>query len=171
MSKRKQQAGFSLIEITIVLIVVALLMAGVMKGFAMVESAKIHTARAQIEQLQAGWVGFQARFRRLPGDTSKNGQLDEGEKPWQDLANAGYVAENQAAGMLHPWGEDYTLTFETLNGVAGHFLCLPSVDGLVGMELDAQLDDGLANDGSLQAKDAQNEVYVKGASITLCKQL
>jgi hypothetical protein len=39
------------------------------------------------------------------------------------------------------------------------------------MELDAQLDDGVANAGSLQAKDAEDADYVKGTSITLCKQL
>lgn len=64
----RKQAGFSLIEIAIVLVVIGLLLGGVLKGQELVTSARVRNLIAQQDGLRAAYFGFLDRYRALPGD-------------------------------------------------------------------------------------------------------
>lgn len=65
---RKAQAGFTLVEIAIVLLVVGLLLGGVMKGQALIDSAKVKNLAQDLRTVPAMIHAYQDRFRALPGD-------------------------------------------------------------------------------------------------------
>lgn len=70
-SARRAEAGFTLIEIAIVVVIVGLLLGGILKGQEMIRNARAHNIADQTHAIKAALLGFQDRFRALPGDYSK----------------------------------------------------------------------------------------------------
>ena len=62
------QAGFTLVEIAIVLVIIGLLLGGVLRGQELVFSAHVRQLISQQEGIKAAFFGFQDRFRSFPGD-------------------------------------------------------------------------------------------------------
>src|SRR6187399_560451 len=65
---RKQQAGFTLIEIAIVLVIIGLLLGGVLKGQELITGARVRNLASQQDGVKAAYFGFLDRYRALPGD-------------------------------------------------------------------------------------------------------
>ena len=65
---RKQQQGFTLIEIAIVLVIIGLLLGGVLKGQELIQNARVRNVIAQQDGIKAAFFGFQDRYRGIPGD-------------------------------------------------------------------------------------------------------
>ncbi|MBF0453832.1 MAG: prepilin-type N-terminal cleavage/methylation domain-containing protein [Magnetococcales bacterium] len=68
--KTGSQAGFTLIEIAIVVVIIGLLLGGVLKGQEMIKSARTHNVVDQGNAIKAAVLGFSDRYRALPGDYS-----------------------------------------------------------------------------------------------------
>jgi len=70
------QRGFTLIEISIVLVIIGFLLGGVLKGQELITSARVRNLIAQQDGIKAAFLGFQDRFRSYPGDyASASGTL------------------------------------------------------------------------------------------------
>lgn len=63
-----KQKGFSLIELAIVLVIAGLLMAGVLRGQEWIANAKVKSLAADFRNIPTYFMGYQDRFRALPGD-------------------------------------------------------------------------------------------------------
>ena len=118
---RKPQAGFTLIEIAIVLVIIGLLLGGVLKGQELITSARVRNLIAQQDGIKAAYFGFLDRFRALPGDYATasaaanirgvtfggngDGQiLDAGGNSeqviaWNHLASAGFLNGSFSSSM------------------------------------------------------------------------
>jgi prepilin-type N-terminal cleavage/methylation domain-containing protein len=114
---RKQNQGFTLIEIAIVLVIIGLLLGGVLKGQELITSARVRNLISQQDGVKAAFFGFQDRFRALPGDYTAattningaggngngNGQIEtagavvnasksqEDILAWDHLSHAGFI--------------------------------------------------------------------------------
>lgn len=126
---KKQQTGFTLIELAIVLVIIGLLLGGVLKGQELINSAKVKNMATDFRNIPVYIYGYQDKYRALPGDdksaqthigittavngsgtTGGNGQLDgrwntttvtdETHTFWQHVRLAG----------LAPGATDNTLT-------------------------------------------------------------
>ena len=64
----RHQAGFTLIEIAIVVIVIGLLLGGVLAGQQLVRSAQLRKLITDHDGFQTAILGFNYRFDRMPGD-------------------------------------------------------------------------------------------------------
>ena len=122
-SIKRQQSGFTLVEIAIVLVIIGLLLGGILKGQELINSAKAKSYAQDFRTIQAALYGFQDRFKGIPGDlagaatkislsttattpalTLGNGQIDgvwdsvlqtdESCLVWQHLRLAGFMAGN-----------------------------------------------------------------------------
>lgn len=65
---RQSEAGFTLIELSIVLIIIGLLIGGVLQGQEMINNTRIKTTVSQTDSIQAGVQTFEDKFGNLPGD-------------------------------------------------------------------------------------------------------
>ena len=71
MNAIRKQAGFTLVEIAIVLVIIGLLLGGILKGQEMITQAKIKNVIADMSGVSAAMYGYQDRYRALPGDDIK----------------------------------------------------------------------------------------------------
>jgi prepilin-type N-terminal cleavage/methylation domain-containing protein len=67
----KNQSGFTLVEIAIVLVIIGLLLGGVLKGQELINSAKVKNFAQDFRQVPLFIYGYQDKFRALPGDDIK----------------------------------------------------------------------------------------------------
>jgi prepilin-type N-terminal cleavage/methylation domain-containing protein len=131
---KREQKGFTLVEIAIVLVIIGLLLGGILKGQEMITQAKIKNVVADFSGISAAYYGYQDRYRAIPGDDPQaasrwttptaavagdgNGRLsgkynsstdtEESRKWWDHLRRAGFVA-----------GSGYTQPFNAVAGQIG----------------------------------------------------
>lgn len=111
-NKSYKHAGFSLTEMSIVIVILALIIASVFQGSVMLRAAKIRAVAADVDQYRLAINSFYAKYDALPGDSPEaerwwtaaltengdnNGRIEfyndsniyEGYRAWQHL----YLAE------------------------------------------------------------------------------
>lgn len=66
----KNQKGFTLVEIAIVLVIIGLLLGGVLKGQELIQQSKIKRVVNDFNSITAAIYTYQDRYRFLPGDDS-----------------------------------------------------------------------------------------------------
>ena len=72
-----KQAGFTLIELAIVLVIIGLLLGGVLRGQELINSAKVKNMARDFQNVQVYIYGYQDKYKALPGD-DKNAQTHVG---------------------------------------------------------------------------------------------
>ena len=138
----KQQQGFTLVEIAIVLVIIGLLLGGVLKGQEIITNAKVKNLENSVDGLAAAIYSYQDRYRAYPGDddratrfpglaAAQNGNgdgiiagafdkvvpADETSKLWLHLRNSGLVSGEVAPGALN--NAAYTNPRNAFGGVTG----------------------------------------------------
>ena len=63
-----KQAGFTLIELAIVLVIIGLLLGGVLRGQELINSAKVKNMANDFRSIPVYVYGYQDKFKALPGD-------------------------------------------------------------------------------------------------------
>lgn len=64
----RSEAGFTLVELAIVMIIIGLLIAGVLKGQALIQNAQVTATVAQTKAIEAATTTFRDTYNALPGD-------------------------------------------------------------------------------------------------------
>src|SRR5450830_1688572 len=65
---KRNQSGFTLIEIAIVLVIIGLLLGGVLKGQELINSAKVKNLANDFRNIPVYIYGYQDKYKALPGD-------------------------------------------------------------------------------------------------------
>lgn len=115
--------GFSLVELSIVLVILGLLTGGILAGQSLIRAAELRSVGTDLTRYSTGVYAFRDRYFALPGDITNaasiwsgtangdgNGTIDqysEGFRFWQHLALAGLIEGS------------YTGTAVTNNAVLG----------------------------------------------------
>ena len=104
--------GFTLIELTIVVVIVGLMTQMLLMGQSAIHNARVHDIITQQDGVRAAFMGFADRYRALPGDYAAastslacvpacgngndNGRIDSAEATlaWTHLSAAGYISGN-----------------------------------------------------------------------------
>ena len=92
----RQQSGFTLVEIAIVLVIIGLLLGGVLKGQELVNSAKVKNHVSDLKAVPLFVYGYQDKYKALPGDDA-NAQLHLGStalKPSSGTLGNGTIEGN-----------------------------------------------------------------------------
>ena len=74
----RMRRGFTLVELSIVLVIIGLLIGGILVAQSMISTSKITAQVAQIQQFDAGVMSFKAKYNYLPGDAPAFGGDGDG---------------------------------------------------------------------------------------------
>jgi prepilin-type N-terminal cleavage/methylation domain-containing protein len=113
----KKKKGFTLVELSIVLVIIGLLIGGILVGQSLIESAKIKAVIKQISQYDIAMSTFITKYNQLPGDATIFGVYYP-STPWRFNNNrlsdgAGYEAGrawrhlSQGVGIKNVHGTNY----------------------------------------------------------------
>ncbi|MGD8844654.1 MAG: prepilin-type N-terminal cleavage/methylation domain-containing protein [Desulfobacteraceae bacterium] len=170
---RKDQAGFTLVEIAIVMVIIGLLVGGVLKGQAMIQNAKVKRVVKQGDEIRAAIMTFYDKYSVYPGDENlaavpPNGADREGDGSGQISASERFEVFNDLglASLIsgsyngtsdlpkHAFGDDVDVMWvnpPSGTSPAAHYLRYFNLPGEVCLEIDTKYDDGVYNTGSITA--------------------
>lgn len=69
---KRNQSGFTLVEIAIVLVIIGLLLGGVLKGQELIDSSRAKSIYNDLRGVQTATNAYSDRYRALPGDDNHN---------------------------------------------------------------------------------------------------
>src|SRR5476649_123700 len=87
LGKTSSRAGFTLIELSIVLVIIGLIVGGVLTSRDLIAAAQIRAQISQIEKYQTAVNTFRGKYGYLPGDIPNNA-----------ATACGFAARGQYAG-------------------------------------------------------------------------
>jgi prepilin-type N-terminal cleavage/methylation domain-containing protein len=176
MKKHSRSAGFTLVEIAIVLVIIGLLLGGIMKGQSMIKSAKIKSVKATFTNTATAVYAYQDLTKYLPGDDPNalenissvaesvgNGEIDNGdqwasqteatetESPnvWGQLASQDLVNRAQRTQNIFKSGTVVGIGTGILD-MDAEVVCLDKIPNDVARLIDLTLDNGNATSGDLR---------------------
>ncbi|MDO8946896.1 MAG: prepilin-type N-terminal cleavage/methylation domain-containing protein [Desulfocapsaceae bacterium] len=100
MKQLRNQKGFTLVEIAIVLVIIGLLLGGVLKGQELIENSKVKNAVNDLNGITAAYYGYVDRFKRIPGDDGPIATLTARGGTWTTLVGDGAGDNNGTLGPL-----------------------------------------------------------------------
>jgi prepilin-type N-terminal cleavage/methylation domain-containing protein len=173
----KDQKGFTLVEIAIVLVIIGLLIGGVLRGQTMIQNARIKRLVNDMQGMQAAVLSFQDRFQMLPGDENsttiptatdpvngnRNGIITAAEQAISDLRQAQLLSGDGAVLPSNPYGGTLDINNTAVSGSpnTANKIIATSVPADVAQEIDTKYDDGLFNQGTIRG----SAVYTTGTTI------
>ncbi|MEN8215955.1 MAG: type II secretion system protein [Pseudomonadota bacterium] len=174
----KKQAGFTLVEIAIVMVIIGLLLGAVLKGQEMITNARAKNIENEFNGIVAAIYSYQDRYRALPGDDGKadrfsniadctnlcgngDGTIDgvfdsttanvESRLLWLHLRNAGLVTgatDDQAQPSNTLTGIIGVSTGAA--GISGTFVAFTKIPQNIALIIEARLDDGKSASGRIR---------------------
>ena len=162
----KGQAGFSLLELTIVLVIIGFIVGAVMEGQQMLYNARMQKIVSDLESYGEAVVLYYDRYGMYPGDEddggfpsgdtldgNHNGLIDAAEatNAWEDLADGmGLVRRNSPVR-----GGTYTFGFRTFFGTGNqNYIAVGNILNQMAESIDSRHDDGVYNTGNIHSSAA-----------------
>jgi prepilin-type N-terminal cleavage/methylation domain-containing protein len=159
---RRRQAGFTLTELSLVLLVIALLFGVVLKAQAMIQNAQVGRDIKTLQSFQAAYYLYRDRHGALPGEDpdkpgrfktvlSSDAALEEGF--FYDLKQSGLIYSAQplpsiGAAYKATWGGSSGANYGLIAGQ--NQVCITQIDTALAGSIEARLDGSGYNDGTIE---------------------
>ena len=99
MARTQKSAGFTLIEISIVLVIIGLITGGVLVGRDLIKAAQIRAMISQLEKYDASVNTFQSKYNGLPGDI-----IPQRAAPLGFVTRTGAEGDGDGNGIIYALG-------------------------------------------------------------------
>jgi prepilin-type N-terminal cleavage/methylation domain-containing protein len=99
----KKSKGFTLVELSIALVVVGLVIGGILVAQSLISSAKVNAQVSQFQQIDAMVANFKTRYKYLPGDAPMF--FKAGEHPNGYSNGNGWINDHALNAYGHFWCE------------------------------------------------------------------
>lgn len=159
---KQYQLGFTLVELSIVLVVIGLLFGGVLKAQAMIENAQIRADIKKLKEFKMISLLYKDKLSRLPGEDASHPGRFKTVFSSDTAPIDGYFYDVYQAGLsknmnpLPSIGNAFKATWGGSSGtnyglIAGeNQLCITDIDVDLAQSIERQLDEGSRNSGEVE---------------------
>lgn len=177
-----KEKGFTLVELSMVLLIISLLVGGVFKAKSMIENAKVNRLINDMQGFQISYYGYFERLGDYPGNGAAFDQFIDYDAVgvndgtfFQDLFNQGFIKNPEPKSELVDSGI-YFATYLPSSGSVGlttgtilgkNQVCVTLLSKDHSREFDISLDDGVWNTGTIRT----DSDFDSAATHTLCLQI
>lgn len=180
---RKNNRGFTLVELSFVLVIIGFIIGGVLTGRQIMTNAEITNSANALQSFQAQFQTYVQNYGAVPGDDinaktrfpsagltdvgdgsgTLGGTFDsttasaESRLAWAELRAASLVKSQggttaSTVQPANPFNGIYGFQNGAFNGaLVGNVVCMNSVPPEAAQAIDARLDDGSSNSGTIRA--------------------
>ena len=179
----KNQKGFTLVELAIVLVIIGLITGAVLKGQSLIENAKLKRSYNAQREVVAGVYTYFDRYGLYPGDDNTalgrwtgvtNGDksgiidgvtftcaaaaVDESCQVWRHLRNAEIISGDTASAVNinHPYGSSIGVGSVAIQGLTTLWIGMNAMPFDACQILDQQYDDGVFDSGIIRGSGDYN---------------
>jgi len=156
------QTGFTLVELSIVLVIIGLVLGGVIKAQAMIENAQIRADIKKLKEFKVISLLYKDKLSRLPGEDSNHPGRLKTVLSSETSPIDGYFYDIYQAGLskgLHPvpsigsafkatWGGSSGANYGLIAGA--NQLCITDIDVNLATSVESQLDEGSRTQGDIE---------------------
>ena len=149
----RSQAGFTLVELAIGLVIIGLLIGAILGGAQMIKNAKIKRQINDLRGLYGAVYTYFDRFLQLPGDADADGYFNSDSLVWVDIEaeELAYESKRSPFGAKYYFGADTAATPTSYRN--GNYVKV-SIPPDVAESVDKQIDDGVDSTGYITSPSA-----------------
>jgi len=125
-----KQKGFTLIELSIVLVIIGLIVGGVLVGQDLIKAAEIRATIGQVEKYNSAVNTFRAKYNGIPGDLA---QITAGSFGLLQLTNAAAVGQGDGNGLIEGGGAGGVIPLGETLAFWRHMSDASLIDGQLGV--------------------------------------
>lgn len=177
-----KEKGFTLVELSMVLLIISLLLGGAFKAVSMVENAKVNRLINDLESFQTAYYAYYDRMGDFPGNGSANDRYIDYDAVgvndgtfFQDLYDQGFIKTPLPSPALVDTGiyfVNFLPSTGSLGVSTGTFLgknqaCVTLLNKAHARQFDISLDDGVWNTGSIRS----DSDFDSAETHTMCLQI
>lgn len=178
----KNQKGFTLVEIAIVLVIIGLLLGGVLKGQELITNSKIKSVASDFDGIATAYYAYRDRTGEIPGDSDGDGIVDKLEEAggfWSLLRSQGFIkgVSSSVSGPVHALDGNFVVLGGAKTGamfIKNH-ICADKIDPIVAKGMDIKLDDGDPKTGIVRAGTVKTialaTAYTGSSAVFVCREL
>jgi len=102
--------GFTLVELSIVLVIIGLLIGGILVAQSMIQTSKLEMTIRQLSQYDAAFANFITKYNQIPGDSNKFNPAGNNNNDNTDGSEEGYAWAHlsQGVSLMKSDGTAYT---------------------------------------------------------------
>ena len=110
-----RNSAFTLVELSIVLVIIALVIGGIVLGRDLIQGSAIRATISQLNQFNAAMNTFRLKYDAMPGDmgSAKAAQFAFSTRPTSSPYGCGYGNEN---GIINSWNITWATSCNTSSG-------------------------------------------------------
>jgi len=154
----KNEKGFTLIEVAIVMVIIGILMGAILRGQELIKSAKEKNFHAKIRFLASAQFTYLDRMGEYAGDTTSppDGIIDDNTTAWTELTNQQIVKDSD---QRHVFNGQFFYDGGDSPYTNYNYIRATRVPMWVAQSFDTKLDDGVGNTGNVRWQTLSGVAY------------